>query len=108
MHLNFKFRDILSGQAELTEAVAKEIYAEYRSPYYSKTDYRFQVFLDTLKEIREHNTGDHSWKQGINDFSDMTFEEFKQDKLMAPQNCSATSSLKVKEEIKMKAIPENY
>ena len=38
----------------------------------------------------------------------MTFEEFKQDKLMAPQNCSATSSLKVKEEIKKKAIPDNY
>jgi cathepsin H len=36
-----------------------------------------------------------TWTKGINDFSDMTWEEFKQDKLMAPQDCSATNSFKV-------------
>lgn len=38
----------------------------------------------------------------------MTFEEFKESRLMAPQNCSATSNLKLKEEIKNKAIPTAY
>jgi len=27
----------------------------------------------------------------------MTFEEFKENKLMTPQDCSATNSLKIKE-----------
>jgi cathepsin H len=54
------------------------------------------VFYKTLQEIKEHNAGKHTWTQGINEFSDMTFEEFKAVKLMAPQKCSATSSLKLK------------
>jgi len=38
----------------------------------------------------------------------MTFEEFKRDKLMLPQNCSATNSLKLKPQFKNAAIPEAY
>lgn len=38
----------------------------------------------------------------------MTFQEFKEDKLMAPQDCSATSNLKIKEEISKKAVPDSY
>ena len=38
----------------------------------------------------------------------MTFEEFKEDKLMAPQDCSATSNLKIKDEISSKATPDSY
>lgn len=41
LHLNFKYRDILQGQEELTNTIAKEIYAQFRSPYTSKSDYRF-------------------------------------------------------------------
>jgi C1A family cysteine protease len=70
--------------------------------------YRFKIFYETLKEITQHNAGKHTWTQAINDFSDMTFEEFKQDKLMVPQNCSATSSLKLKSEFKNAAIPDSY
>jgi hypothetical protein len=51
--------------------------------------------METLIEIRNHNVGKFSWKQGLNDYSDMSFEEFKADKLMTPQNCSATNSFKV-------------
>lgn len=108
MHLNVKFRDVLNGPQELTERVAQQIYLEFRSPNFERSDYRFKVFYDTLKEIKAHNSGEHSWSQGINDFSDMTFEEFKQDRLMAPQNCSATSFLKVKSEIVEAGIPEGY
>jgi cathepsin H len=49
--------------------------------------------------------GKHSWTQGINEFADQTFEEFKADKLMLPQNCSATNKLKI---ANMKAIPASY
>jgi len=38
----------------------------------------------------------------------MTFEEFSVERLMLPQECSATNALKVKDEIKLKAIPESY
>ncbi len=46
----------------------------FKSPYFGRSEYRFKVFYETLKEIKEHNSGSHTWKQGINDFSDMTFE----------------------------------
>ena len=74
VHLNIKYRNVLNGAEELTERVAQEIYMNFRSTNFEKSDYRFKVFFETLKEIREHNSGRHSWTQGINDFSDMTFE----------------------------------
>lgn len=80
----------------------------FRSPNFERSDYRFKVFFETLKEIKTHNAGNHSWRQGINDLSDMTFEEFKRDRLMLPQNCSATSNIKVKAELREAAIPDNY
>ena len=52
--------------------------------------------------------GKHSWRMGINDFADMTFEEFKEARLMAPQECSATNAFKVKQEVKDKGIPDSY
>ena len=96
LHRNVRYRSVLDGPEELTERVAQQIYLEFRSPHYERSDYRFQVFYETLKEIKAHNNGDHSWWQGINDFSDMTFDEFKENRLMAPQNCSATSQLQIK------------
>jgi cathepsin H len=36
----------------------------------------------------------------------MTFAEFKADKLMAPQECSATNSFKIQPEVE--AIPDSY
>ncbi len=108
LHLNIKYKNVLEGPEELTERIAQEIYMNFRSPHYERSEYRFKVFFETLKEIKEHNAGQHSWRQGINDYSDMTFDEFKQDRLMVPQNCSATSSMKLKPEFRNAAIPENY
>ena len=108
LHPNVKFRDVVQGAQPLTERIAQQIYLEYHSPHFVRSDYRFQVFYNTLKEISAHNAGDHTWTQGINDFSDMTFEEFKENKLMAPQNCSATSFLKLKAQFDISAIPESY
>ena len=38
----------------------------------------------------------------------MTFEEFKQSRLMAPQECSATYNLRVSPSLKNRAIPASY
>lgn len=108
LHLNVKYRNFLEGSYPLTEKIAREIYKEYQSTQNEKSFFRFKIFYDNLKTIKKHNSEDHSWTQGINDYTDMTFEEFASDKLMAPQNCSATSFLKINHEIKESAIPESY
>ena len=41
-------------------------------------------------EIAAHNARVSSWTAGLNEFSDMSWEEFQQRQLMAPQDCSAT------------------
>jgi len=38
--------------------------------------YRFNVFRTALKTIREHNAKGESWTMGVNQFADMTSEEF--------------------------------
>jgi len=38
--------------------------------------HRFNNFKSMLDSIREHNAGNHTWTQGVNEFSDMTSEEF--------------------------------
>jgi hypothetical protein len=73
-HLNVKYRTFLNGFGEFNEATAREIYTQFHSLYREKSEFRFKVFAETLKEIRAHNQGKHSWIQGINDFSDMTFD----------------------------------
>lgn len=105
LHLNVKYRNFLNGVGSFDESAAREIYSQFTSAR-GKSEYRFKVFVDTLKEIRAHNQGKHTWTQGINDYSDMTFEEFKADKLMAPQECSATNSFKIAH--KSVSIPDSY
>ena len=89
--LNYKYRDVLVGKEPLRDLQARKIYLEFEGSY-PRSEYRFGVFLQTLREIIQHNKGVHTWSQGINQYSDMTFEEFKAIKLMAPQNCSATEN----------------
>ena len=108
VHLNIKYRSFINGDGVFSEVKAKQIYAEFYSPYTTKSDYRFKIFTETLIEIRNHNMGRFSWTKGINDFTDMTFEEFQEERLMAPQNCSATNNYKVKEEVKSLGAPESY
>lgn len=105
-HLNVKYRHFLNGREKLTKEVAKQIYDQFQSKYYPKSEYRFNLFSQKLENIIKHNLAGHSWLKGINDFSDMRFEEFKEKKLMAPQNCSATYKLKPAQQ--NVNIPTNY
>mmetsp|Transcript_45727 Transcript_45727/g.83757 ORF Transcript_45727/g.83757 Transcript_45727/m.83757 type:complete len:364 (+) Transcript_45727:70-1161(+) len=52
---------------------------------------RMKNFAESLEMVKAHNEQDHSWKMGINQFSDMSDEEFKAKVLMKPQECSATA-----------------
>ncbi|XP_031109821.1 cysteine proteinase 3-like isoform X2 [Ipomoea triloba] len=52
---------------------------------------RFSVFKESLKTIRSHNKRGLSYKLGVNEFADMTWDEFRTQRLGAAQNCSATS-----------------
>ncbi|RMB94161.1 hypothetical protein DUI87_28966 [Hirundo rustica rustica] len=52
---------------------------------------RLRIFLANKRRIEEHNAGNHSFQMGLNQFSDLTFAEFKKLYLWSePQNCSAT------------------
>ncbi|XP_028287007.1 pro-cathepsin H [Parambassis ranga] len=54
-------------------------------------DQRLQVFTDHKRRIDKHNEGNHSFTMALNQFSDMTFSEFRESFLWSePQNCSAT------------------
>lgn len=43
---------------------------------------RFEIFKGNLEKIREHNQlydeGKTTWLMGVNQFSDLTFEEFQE------------------------------
>ncbi|KAG7468207.1 hypothetical protein MATL_G00140440 [Megalops atlanticus] len=53
--------------------------------------HRLQIFTENKKMIDRHNAGNHKFTMGLNEFSDMTFAEFKKTFLLTePQNCSAT------------------
>ncbi|XP_060755035.1 pro-cathepsin H [Neoarius graeffei] len=52
---------------------------------------RLQIFLENKKKIDTHNAGNHKFRLGLNQFSDMTFAEFKKFYLLKePQECNAT------------------
>ena len=40
--------------------------------------YRYNLFAQTYHKIEEHNKGNHSWKLKINQFADLTDDEFQQ------------------------------
>jgi len=51
---------------------------------------RFANFLTNLRVIEETNAQNLSYTLGINEYSDLSWDEFKAAYLMAPQHCSAT------------------
>lgn len=60
----------------------KEHGKRYSSP--QEAEYRLSVFKQTLKVIKETNARQSDFVTGVNQFSDMTFEEFKKFYLMEP------------------------
>ncbi|KAJ8344062.1 hypothetical protein SKAU_G00313910 [Synaphobranchus kaupii] len=53
--------------------------------------HRLQIFTENKNRIDRHNAGNHKFTMALNQFSDMTFAEFRKSFLLTePQNCSAT------------------
>lgn len=53
--------------------------------------FRETVYHEIHDKVDAHNAQGKSWTMGINQFSDLTDEEFSQSILMDPQDCSATT-----------------
>ena len=47
----------------------------YSSP--SESDFRYSVFADQMEFINSHNNSNSSFELGVNQFSDLTWEEFQ-------------------------------
>ncbi|XP_020821255.1 pro-cathepsin H isoform X1 [Phascolarctos cinereus] len=70
---------------------------QHNKKYMSEYHHRLHNFLENKRIIDKHNAGNHSYKMGLNQFSDMSFDEFKKNYLMrTPQNCSATKGSHVR------------
>nr|AEC13302.1 cathepsin H [Gallus gallus] len=94
---------LLAGAALLAPAAASEVTAEEEQLFkawmlqhgrrYGAGEYerRLRVFVGNKRHIEGHNAGNSSFQMALNQFSDMTFAEFKKLYLWSePQNCSAT------------------
>jgi len=53
---------------------------KYNKKYDSASDFfrRFNIFSEKLDEIAAHNAANHTWTMGVNEFSDMSWDEFSQ------------------------------
>jgi len=51
----------------------------YGKSYASKDELvkRFGIFIDNLDAINQHNSEGHTWQMAVNEFADMTYEEFR-------------------------------
>lgn len=86
----------------------QEFKAQHRRAYATpaEEEERFQNFHTSLERIQKHNADlSHSWQRGLNQFSDMTDQEFHRAVLMAPQDCSATGPLKTRAGPKAQDLP---
>ena len=62
-----------------TEAAFMSFTQEYSRSYVSEAEYNFRksIFNEQLRIINEHNAKGKSWTLGLNEFSDLTTEEYK-------------------------------
>uniref|UniRef100_A0A8C2X3Z9 Cathepsin H n=1 Tax=Cyclopterus lumpus TaxID=8103 RepID=A0A8C2X3Z9_CYCLU len=70
----------------------KQWMSQFNNIYDTEEYYhRLRIFTENKREIDHHNAWKHSFTMGLNQFSAMTFEEFRKSFLLTePQNCSAT------------------
>jgi hypothetical protein len=77
----YELRPIEVGSGTLSEAELRSAFAEFAQTYaknYELTEIfsRFATFSANLDLIRTHNSGNHSYVLGINQFADLTEGEF--------------------------------
>lgn len=77
--LSFMFLSVSSMIINNTPTVVRFIeFMEKYSKSYSpiEHDMRFEIFKHNLNLIDTHNSQEHSWKMEVNQFTDLTWEEF--------------------------------
>ena len=47
-------------------------------------EYRYSIFSENMRYIEEHNSSNASYSLGVNQFADLTWEEFKNSYLSEP------------------------
>ena len=94
-----KWAPVLSGEVEATDDELLTMYEDWLVHYEKDMTNkaavmkRFTIFKDKAKTVAAFNKEGHSWKKGINPWSDLTDEEFYT--LYPPmdgQECSATNT----------------
>jgi len=75
----FAFLAVANAYTQLEYENAFASFLKQHSKVYEgdEVQYRFSVFKSTMDTIQEHNAGNHTWTMGINQFSDLTPEEFE-------------------------------
>ena len=100
-HMNDDFEQVLYGKTPLSAEKSEEMWAQWDSTYRSKIPHRLlndrkETFLANLEDIIAHNSdSSNTWSKGINQFTDLSNEEFaaySHTKLAVgeAQHCSAT------------------
>ncbi|XP_067351475.1 pro-cathepsin H-like isoform X2 [Channa argus] len=93
------------GLVYLTPLISREeehqfkVWMSQHKKVYETEEYhhRLLIFSENRRIIDRHNAANHTFTMGLNQFSDMTFEEFKKFFLLTePQNCSATKGSHVR------------
>nr|XP_033776732.1 pro-cathepsin H [Geotrypetes seraphini] len=89
---------LLPGTSSVLEPTAQEesefkLWLLQNNKKYNLQEYyhRLPIFVENKRKIFRHNAGNSSFQMGLNQFSDLSFMEFKKQYLWhEPQNCSAT------------------
>jgi len=85
---------VLKIIGQTTHALTFARFAHRYGKKYASSDemkQRYSIFVQSLETIRSHNSNKgRTYTIGVNEFADMTWEEFSRKKLGAAQHCSAT------------------
>lgn len=80
-------------ESQLQESEFLDFIRKYNKDYTDEEFVqRFNIFMESSAYIRNHNAQGLSWTLAVNEFADMTFEEFKNSKLMDSQPVSESKS----------------
>jgi len=75
-NINYVLDKFMDNSPQELYKVWQQLYKKTLNLESDESKFRFAVFQENLRKIKDHNSGNHSYKIGLNQFSDMTQEEF--------------------------------
>jgi|DeeseametaMP2100_FD_k123_125914_1 cathepsin H len=79
--------------APLSESEAAKLFNDWQT-HFGVNGADYGTWSANLEEVVEINMGEFSWIAGLNEYSHMSWEEFKAHYNLEPQNCAATQPRK--------------